>query len=156
MPLSTSRAPVQKSMLLPTEVRLKSTRIWVECGSLDADSCSCPDVQKILLQAFVSARKLEIACTRMIFANSGTVKKVDPGETVFGIHIRAGNNEEGDFSKKGRGCRYGRPEQFVSALVKSIRSSLSIESLPRPPMFFPLQQTTQSIGQQTTQSVGQY
>jgi hypothetical protein len=37
-------------------------------------------VRADLLQAFVSARKLENACTRMIFANKGTVKKVDAGE----------------------------------------------------------------------------
>jgi hypothetical protein len=32
------------------------------------------------VQAFVSARKLENACDRMIFPNKGTGKKVDAGE----------------------------------------------------------------------------
>jgi hypothetical protein len=35
---------------------------------------------KVATSSFVSARKLEHACTRIIFANKGTVKKVDAEE----------------------------------------------------------------------------
>jgi hypothetical protein len=55
--------------------------------------------------------------------------------TAFGIHIRAGNNEKGSFTKKGRTIRSG-PKQFVSALVTLIRGYFSIEGLPRPPMIY--------------------
>eukprot|EP00980_Cylindrotheca_fusiformis_P009328 scaffold2047_cov129-Cylindrotheca_fusiformis.AAC.7 len=55
--------------------------------------------------------------------------------TVFGMHIRAGNNEKGDFTRKRRGI-HTDPKKFVAGLVRTLRDQFPIESLPRPPMIF--------------------
>jgi hypothetical protein len=102
-------------------------------GGLESPRCPCTNDENQVHYDFYSSLRSKYVRRQMIDSFMRTHNYAN--HTVFGIHIRAGNNEKGDFTKKGRGFRSG-PEQFVSGLVKSIRGSLSIESLPRPPMIF--------------------
>jgi hypothetical protein len=102
-------------------------------GGLEGPRCPCTNDENQVHYDFYSSLRNKYIRRQMIDSFMRTHNYAN--HTVFGLHIRAGNNETGGFRKEGRSIRSG-PEQFVSALVKSIRGSLSIESLPRPPMIF--------------------
>lgn len=55
--------------------------------------------------------------------------------TVFGIHIRAGNGEQKDFTYKNRGVHHDATE-YVSSLIKVMRETIPMDSLEKPPMIF--------------------
>jgi hypothetical protein len=102
-------------------------------GGLESPLCPCTNDENQVHYDFYSSLRNKYVRRQMIDSFMRTHNYAN--HTVFGIHIRAGNNETGDFTKKSRGLRSG-PKQFVAGLVKSIRGSLSIESLPHLPMIF--------------------
>jgi len=53
--------------------------------------------------------------------------------TVLGMHIRAGNNETGNFAKKNRGIR--EPEKWVNNVVSQLLN-LTQRQLPKPPLLY--------------------
>ncbi|CAJ1965407.1 unnamed protein product [Cylindrotheca closterium] len=55
--------------------------------------------------------------------------------TVFGIHIRAGNGEQKDFTYKKRGIHHDT-EEYVAALIKVMRETIPMDTLEKPPMIF--------------------
>jgi len=62
-------------------------------------------------------------------------KKNFSDHTVFGIHIRAGNGEKKDFTKKNRGIHYDAAV-YVNSLITVIRETTPIDNLEKPPMIF--------------------
>mmetsp|Transcript_7906 Transcript_7906/g.12094 ORF Transcript_7906/g.12094 Transcript_7906/m.12094 type:complete len:443 (-) Transcript_7906:369-1697(-) len=54
--------------------------------------------------------------------------------TVLGMHIRAGNNETGDFTKKNRGIR--DPLQWVNDVVSQLLNFTKQQQLPKPPLLY--------------------
>ncbi|CAJ1968934.1 unnamed protein product [Cylindrotheca closterium] len=54
---------------------------------------------------------------------------------VFGIHIRAGNGETGDFTNKDRPINFD-PKVFVLTVLKKIVETWPPDSLSKPPMIF--------------------
>jgi len=55
--------------------------------------------------------------------------------TVFGIHIRAGNGETGDFTNKDRPIHF-EPKIFIMTVLKKIVETWPPDSLSKPPMVF--------------------
>jgi len=62
------------------------------------------------------------------------VNKYFQNRTVIGIHVRAGNGEEGDFIRKGRAI--DDPHNWVRQVSQTIRDFLQGEYLPSPPALY--------------------
>lgn len=105
----------------------------VNTRGLEDPSCGCTfDEIQVHTDFFRSLRENYV---RRKLLNDFMEKHNYAEHTVFGIHIRAGNGEQQDFSFKKRGIHHSA-EEYITSLIKVMRENISMDSQEKPPMIF--------------------